>query len=371
MTIHRGAPKVAALIRPEVFRQEEYVPIEPVDVLAGRLGIAPERIRKLDGNENPYGCPPAVRAALAEFDGHHIYPDPMHRRLRAALEGYLGCPAERILCGNGSDELIDLIFRAFLAPGDEIIDCLPSFGMYTFTADVCAGRTIAVPRRPDFSLDLPAIAAAVTDRTKLIVLCSPNNPTGNTVDDEELGTLLGLGPVVVLDEAYAEFAGGSFARRVLSEPNLIVLRTFSKWAGLAGLRVGYGVFPPEVIAQLWKIKQPYNVNVAGLVAAEVALAARTDWQWAIDAIVAERGRLLEQLRTVDYLDPIPSEANFLLCWVTRGSARRLRERLSERGIFIRYFDKPGLRNTVRISVGRPEDTDALLAALDEVSPDDD
>lgn len=359
---------VADLIRPEVFHQEEYVPIEPAELLAEQLGIQPEQIRKLDGNENPYGCPPEVRAALARTD-LHIYPDPMHRRLRQGLAEYVDCPADRILCGNGSDELIDLLFRAFLAPGDEVIDCPPSFGMYSFTAEVCSGRTVAVPRRPDYSLDVAAIGAAVTDRTKLVVLCSPNNPTGNTVSNEELGALLDLGPVVLLDEAYAEFAGRSFARRALSEPNLVVLRTFSKWAGLAGLRVGYGVFPPEIIAQLWKIKPPYNVNAAGLVAAEAALAARRDWQWAIDAIVAERDRLFERLGTVEYLEPVPSESNFILCHVRRGSARDLRDKLIRRGIFLRYFDKPGLRNAIRVSVGRPDDTDALIAALNEVTPD--
>ena len=354
---------ISSLIRPEVFEQEEYVPIEPVDVLATRLGIAPDQIRKLDGNENPYGSPPEVREALARFPDYHIYPDPVHRRLRAALADYVRCPADQILCGNGSDELIDLVFRIFLAPGDEIVDCPPSFGMYSFTAAVCAGRTVAVPRCRDFSLDLPAIEAAITPRTKLIVLCSPNNPTGNTVSEEELARLLGLGPVVVLDEAYAEFAGGSHVRRVLDHANLIVLRTFSKWSGLAGLRVGYGVFPTEIAAQLWKVKQPYNVNVAGLVAAETALAARDGWQWAIEAIRTERDRLFHCIRTVPILEPIPSEANFILCWVKEGSARDLRDRLAQRGIFVRYFDKPGLRAAIRISVGRPADTDGLIEAL--------
>lgn len=368
MTFRKATRSVAGLIRPEVFSQEEYVPIEPLDVLAERFEIAVDRIRKLDGNENPYGCPPEVRATLRELNIEHIYPDPQHRRLRAALAEYTGCPADRILCGNGSDELIDLVFRIFLAPGDEVIDCPPSFGMYSFDASICGGRAVAVDRRDDFGLDLPAIAAAITDRTKLIVLCSPNNPTGNTVSDEELDWLLGLGPVVMLDEAYAEFAGRSAAQRVLEESNLIVLRTFSKWAGLAGLRVGYGVFPPEIADQLWKVKQPYNVNVAGLVAAETAVKVRGSWQWAIDAIVAERARLFAGLRDAPLLTPIPSEANFILCWVDpRIAARDLRDRLARRGIFLRYFDKPGLRNAIRVSVGRPEDTDALLAALREVA----
>ncbi|HEX2172262.1 MAG TPA: histidinol-phosphate transaminase [Dehalococcoidia bacterium] len=364
MTQRPVATSVTSLIRPEVFSQEEYVPVEPIDVLAERFGIPADQIRKLDGNENPYGSPPEVRAALRDLDSVHIYPDPQHRHLRATLAEYVDCPADQILCGNGSDELIDLVFRIFLAPGDEIIDCPPSFGMYSFDATICSARVVAVDRREDFRLNLSAIEAAVTDRTKLIVLCSPNNPTGNSVSDAELEALLDLGPVVLLDEAYAEFAGRSFVRRVLEEPNLIVLRTFSKWAGLAGLRVGYGVFPPEVIAQLWKVKQPYNVNVAGLVAAEAAIRARVAWQPQIDKIIAERARLFAALQQSAILTPLPSESNFILCRVDpRITAGDLRDRLARRGIFVRYFDKPGLRNAIRVSVGRPEDTDALAAAL--------
>ncbi|MGH2600376.1 MAG: histidinol-phosphate transaminase [Dehalococcoidia bacterium] len=356
------------MIRADLRDHVTYEPIEPIEVLAERLGVPPERIVKLDGNENLYGPSPRVAEALAHHDGYHIYPDPDQRRVREALAAYTGVPAEHIVAGAGSDELIDLIGRALLSPGDAVIDLVPTFGMYSFTASVCGARIVNAPRRPDFSVDTVAVARATEERTKIVFAASPNNPSGNRLSRAELDRLLALPLLVVVDEAYVEFSGGSYASLVPERENLVVLRTFSKWAGLAGVRAGYGLMAPELAQTLMAIKPPYNVNVP----AEVAMLASLEDQEALEArvrrIVEERDRLAVLLAGVPYLEPWPSEANFILCRVTRGSARDLRGRLRERGIFLRYFGRAGLEDCIRISVGRPEHTDALMAALGEVEP---
>jgi len=349
-----------------------YTPIEPFEVLSARIGRSPAEIIKLDANENPYGMSPRARQALAGMDYPHIYPDPESRALRAALADFTGAPAENLLPGSGADELIDLIMRVTLAPGDTIINCPPTFGMYAFDADLNAARVINAPRRADFSLDLPGICAAVEEYApRLVFLTSPNNPDGSLIAADDLQALLRLPALFVLDEAYIEFADpaglGKDLSRISEVPgrdNLIVLRTFSKLAGLAGLRVGYGAFPTWLMPTLWKAKQPYNVNVAGSVAAIAALQDVAYLRQTVGALVGERERLMSALRELPFLQPYPSHSNFILCQVSGRDAAQLKADLANRaGIFIRYFNKPGLQDCIRISVGKPEQTDALLAAL--------
>ena len=354
------------LIRPDIATMAPYTPIFPFEVLAARLGRAPDEIVKLDANENPYGPSPRVRRALSNLRYAHIYPDPESRALRQVLAGFTNVSADNLLAGAGADELIDLTMRLFVLPGDAIINCPPTFGMYPFDAAISGARVISVPRRPDFSLDLDAVEEAVLrHRPKLVFVTSPNNPDGSWLPDADLERLLALPLVVVLDEAYVEFAGRDHSRirRVSHRSNLIVLRTFSKLAGLAGLRVGYGAFPAPLMPHLWKIKQPYNVSVA---ASAAAIAALEDLAWLeekVALIVKERKRLARLLEDVSYLSPYPSRANFVLCRVAGRSAHQLKLALEQEGILIRYFDKPRLRDHIRISVGKPEHTDVLMAAL--------
>ena len=205
----------------------------------------------------------------------NVYPDPESGRLRELLADHIDVPRAQILCGAGADELIEIILQLFIEPGDVIINTPPTFAMYGFDAPLYHGRVVDIYRREDFALDLEAIeAAALQHSAKLLFLCSPNNPSGNMIDPASIERLLELPTTIVVDEAYIEFAESeSLVKRVGDAPNLIVLRTMSKWAGLAGLRVGYGVFPPKLMPHLWKIKQPYNVNLAADIAAQV-LAAR-------------------------------------------------------------------------------------------------
>ncbi|MEE8391183.1 MAG: histidinol-phosphate transaminase [Anaerolineae bacterium] len=356
----------ATLIRPNIATMEPYTPIFPFDVLAARLGRTPDDILKLDANENPYGTPPQVQKALTNLRYAHIYPDPESRALREALADFTGIPTDLLLAGAGADELIDLTMRLFLQPDDAIINCPPTFGMYTFDAAISGAKVIPVPRQPDFSLDVEAIEKAVYEhRPKLIFVASPNNPDGGWLPDADLERLLALPLIVVLDEAYVEFAGvkRSRIRQVPHRDNLIVLRTFSKWAGLAGLRVGYGAFPAALMPHMWKIKQPYNVSVAASTAAIVALENRTWLEQNVALIVQERERLTQLLIGIPYLRPYPSQSNFVLCQVMDRDAQQLKLALEQEGILVRYFIKPRLHDHVRISAGKPDQTDALVATL--------
>ena len=353
------------LIRPDIADMASYTPIVPFDVLSQRLGIPAEDIIKLDANENPYGPSPRVYEALADETYYHIYPDPDSSSLRQALSQYIGVEASHIVAGHGADELIDLIIRLFISAGDAVINCPPTFGMYRFDTELNGGSIIDIERKEDFSLDTESVVdlAANNRNIKLIFITSPNNPDGGILDDRCLQQLLQLPLIVVLDEAYIEFAGGSRANWVLEHENLIVLRTFSKWAGLAGLRVGYGIFPHWILSHLLKIKQPYNVNVAGGTAALASLSDVSRLQENVRKIVAERGRLYTALQAFGFLEPYPSEANFILSRVIGRDAAELKATLAKRGILIRYFDTSGLRNHVRISVGTPSQTSILLEAL--------
>jgi histidinol-phosphate aminotransferase len=220
------------LVRPELLELLGYEPIEPVDVLAEELGIPADQIVKLDGNENPYGPSPRVKEALADFDLYHLYPDPEQRRVRRALADYLGLDSEHIVVGNGSDELLELIACLFLSPGDAAVNCVPTFGMYPFVSQIRGARVVEVPRREDFGLDVAGVQEAAEKGAKVIFLASPNNPSGNVMSAAELEAVLATGALVVVDEAYVEFSDRSFVGLVPQRDNLIVLRTFSKWAGL-------------------------------------------------------------------------------------------------------------------------------------------
>lgn len=363
------------MIRRDIMTMEPYTPIFPFDVLAARLGRAPGDIIKLDANENPYGPSPRVQAALANLQYTHIYPDPGSDALRARLADFTGVPVENLLAGAGADELLDLIMRLFLHPGDAILNCPPTFGMYPFDAALHGADVVSVARRADFALDIDAIEDAVlTHYPKLLFITSPNNPDGGWVSDADLERLLALPAIVVLDEAYVEFAGidgvpgmvRSRIRQVTGRDNLIVLRTFSKLAALAGLRVGYGAFPIALMEHLWKIKQPYNVSVA---ASTAAIAALDDLDWLTDKVerlIAERARFFDLLKAIPYLRPYPSQSNFILCKVVGRDARALKLALEQEGILIRYYSSTGLSDHVRFTVGKPEQMDRVIEVLRQI-----
>lgn len=359
-------PSVTHLIRPDVLNLEPYTPILPIDLVAERLGLPVEQIIKLDANENPYGPAPRALAALANEPHYAIYSDPEHTHLRRALSRYTNQPVERIICGCGADEIIDLVLRLLLQPGDTVITCPPTFGMYAFDTAVNGGTLLTIPRQPDFSLDIHAIEeAARSSGAKVLFIDSPNNPGGTSTPPADIQRLLRLPLLVAVDEAYIEFAdpASSISPLVGLYENLVVMRTFSKWAGLAGLRIGYGLVPEALISHMWKIKQPYNVNQAAQVAALASLEDTEHLPQAIARIIDERERLRLKLQTLPWLHVYPSQTNFLLCRLRSGNAATLKHTLEQQGILVRYYNKPELQDCIRISIGTPEQNDRLLATL--------
>lgn len=361
---------VRALIGERVRSLQEYAP-EPPEEAAARLGLPLGQIIKLDANENPYGPIKHALAALSGYSNYHRYPDALSRRLRQAISHYVGVDAANILVGNGSDELIDSVLRLF-RPGPrgggiaQVLNCPPTFGEYQFYALSNDMEVLDIPRDEGFRVDVAAIEALcrADPRPKVLFLASPNSPDGSLLPDADLLRLLELPLVVVLDEAYIEFStANSKAGLVAERENLIVLRTFSKWAGLAGLRVGYGIFPQALMEGLWRLKSPYNVNCAAQVGALATLENLNEAKENIAKIVAERERLIKKLREISFLTVYESQSNFVLCRTRGVPIEAIRQVMERRGILLRYFGDPALRDYVRITVGTPMQDEAVLIAL--------
>lgn len=355
------------LIRENVDELSPYKPVEAPEELAARLGMPLDRILKLDANENPYGCSVLVQDALSSFDRYHQYADAQARHVRERLAIYAGCSADRIVVGSGSDELIDLILLTLIDPGDEAIIPTPTFGVYRARTELLGGRVIEVPRTEEtFDLDVDGIIDQITERTKAVFVTSPNNPTGNIASNQEIVRLLETGVLVILDEAYYEFAGKTSLPLIREFDNLVILRTFSKWAGIAGLRFGYAILPDFLIEPVWKVKPPFNVSTAALVAVDASLDDIEYLHLTINRLRNEQRRLFRRLMALDFLEPYPSVANYILCKVTHGDAHDVHQQLADRGIMVRGYGDPQLRDYLRISVGKPEDTDRLVAALQKI-----
>jgi len=307
-----------------------------------------------------------VLKALAACRTFNIYPDDGQQELRKMLAGYAGAPAEYVVAGHGSNTLIDSIVRLFVGPGDEVINSVPTFDIYRFSTEICGGKVVNVNRDDGFAANIKGIKSAISPRTKLIFIATPNNPTGNIMPQKDIVEIIETGLPVVVDEAYYEFSGETVMPLTTKYKNLMVLRSFSKWAGLAGLRIGYGVFPPRIAPYLMAIKIPHNVSVAAEIAVRESLADIDYLQSRVDALIKERFRLFDELQQISWLKPYPSQANFIYCAVLKGSAAELHLNLQKKGVLVRYFDNPLLKNSIRISVGKPEHTDVVMKALREL-----
>jgi histidinol-phosphate aminotransferase len=326
----------------------------------------PRRVIKLDSNENPYGPSPRVLAALAETRTWQYYFG--QDDLRDALAQYAGVQPENLVVTNGGDESIDLVLRAVLEPDDVVLDAPPSFEMYRISAIANRARVMDIPRGDDFVLDTNAvIQTAHASHAKAICIASPNNPDGNLLPRADLLRLLELPALVMLDEAYFEFAGASAVDLLAQFPNLVIVRTFSKWAALAGLRVGYVIAAPAFANALHKLRAPYNVNWAALIAARESLRDAAYLLNNVRAIVAERERVRVALAQLGWLTPLPSYTNFLLVRAHEREPQHIKRALAQQNILIRAFKTPRLREYIRISIGTPEMNDAVLKALTEIS----
>lgn len=359
-----GFPYTSAV--PDILDLAPYQPGKPVEELERELGV--RNALKLASNENPAGPAEGVRAVLEEgWGGVRLYPDANGFVLKASLADRLGTTPDRITLGNGSNDVLDLLARVFVTPGDEVVYSEYAFLVYALVTRATSGRAVVVPAR-DWGHDLPAMAAAVTDRTKLVFIANPNNPTGTCTDTETLADFLESVPddvVVVLDEAYCEYVdwerypdGLAYLARF---PNLVVTRTFSKIHGLAGLRIGYAVASREITDLLNRVRQPFNVNHLAQKAALAALADRDHVARCRD--INSRGRahfsgVCEALG----LPYIPSMANFLT--VAFGDrTTEVYEALLRQGIIVRPVANYGMPGHLRVTIGMPGEMDMLESAL--------
>ena len=342
---------------------ETYQGVESPDTIAAKTGINIDDIIKLNGNENPYGFSAMVKTYLGNYDNYNLYPDPNQEKLRHTLAEYAGTDYQNIVAGNGADELIDLLIRIFVGIGDEVIIPTPTFGMYSFGTEIVGGRVINVPRDDGYDINVKEIIEAITDRTKIIFLTSPNNPTGNLVSSEDVSELLENDVIVVVDETYYEFCKMTHMGLLSDYPNLVILRTFSKWAGLAGLRIGFGIMDPELVETIMAMKPPYNVNLA----AELAIyASREDKDRLIarvDEIVSERERVFGILNGLEGIKLYPSMGNFILCEFNGGIGKVIYDALCEKGIYLRYFGKPPLDDSIRFSIGKPKENEIVMREI--------
>ncbi|KMY66515.1 histidinol-phosphate aminotransferase [Desulfocarbo indianensis] len=356
-------------IPPEIQALVPYQPGKPIEELERELGI--KGAIKLASNENPLGPSPlALQAMRAALPGLHRYPDGAGYELRTALAEKHGVGFGQTCIGNGSDEIIEFLARAYVRPGQEALAAAPSFLMYSKLVQVAGGRLREVPLK-DFRIDLPAMLAAVTPQTRLVFINNPDNPAGTAVSKSELAGFLDKVPqgvLVVLDEAYIDFAtdpevawGTDFLDH---DTPVLVMRTFSKSAGLAGLRIGYALGPQEVIAAFDRVRQPFNTSILAQVG---GLAALKD----VDFLERTRALVKEGLETFYRcfeelgLFYVPSQTNFVLVRVGP-QAKEAADLLLRRGVIIRYMGSYDLPEFLRISVGLPEENQRFVRALQEI-----
>lgn len=344
-----------------------YIPGKPITELAREMGIPVEQIVKLASNENPLGMSPKARAAVEKaLAGVERYPDQFD--LIATLAERFGCDAKQIILGNGSNDVLDIAARAFLAPGSSAVFSQHAFAVYPL-ATLSAGATCLVAPAKDYGHDLAAMRAAVRDDTRMIWIANPNNPTGNFLPYAQVRSFLESVPqdvAVVLDEAYTEYLSPSdrvdSLGWVREFPNLIVTRTFSKVYGLAGLRIGFGVTSPEVADLMNRVRQPFNVNNLALVAAQAAI---DDHLFIAESYELNRRGMEQVLAGIKRLGlaHIPSHGNFLTIAVGDGAA--INQKLLQQGVIVRPIGGYGLPNHLRVTIGTESENTRFLAALDK------
>lgn len=356
---------MALRIHPDIASLSPYVPGKPIEELQRELGLA--RVIKLASNENPLGpSPKALAALVGGHDSLHRYPDGGAYRLRQALADRWKVSLDHIILGNGSDEVLGLLARTFLAPGDEAVMADQTFVIYKMEVTAAHGKAVIVPL-VNWTHDLDGMAKAITPKTRLVFLCNPNNPTGTMVAADAVARFMAQVPedvVVVFDEAYLEYVRDPHfpdsLQYVTQGRNAIVLRTFSKIYGLAGLRIGYGITTPEITNCLNRVRPPFNANT---LAQRAALAALGDDEHVAKsrAVNAAGMQQIENGLRVLGFSAIPSQANFVYFDVKR-DGRRVFDALLREGVIVRHIEGTMLR----VTIGQPDENDAFLASLKKV-----
>ncbi len=355
--------------RKAVFSLPPYIPGKPIDEVKRELGLTD--IIKLASNENPLGPSPlAMQAMEKSIKEIHIYPDANSYYLKEQLASFTGIPVEGIVLGNGSDEVLMILGLTFLNPGDEVIYADPTFVEYEFTTMVMGANCVEVPLK-DYRHDLSGILQAITKNTKMVVICNPNNPTGTIVSEKELDAFMESVPedvLVVFDEAYSEYAESpefcSGTKYLQQGCNVIILHTFSKIFGLAGLRIGYGLTRPEIAAAMRMATYPFNMNSAAQAAAQAALADREHMERSLELNANGKKYLYAELDRMG-LNYIKTEANFILIDTGINSSEVFQE-LLQVGVIVRNCASYGYKTFIRVTVGTKEQNQRFIRELGKI-----
>jgi histidinol-phosphate aminotransferase len=348
------------VVRPHIVPAASYTPAKSIDTHG-------EAVR-LDFNENPFNLSPRARQAYEAFIDGNRYPPFAQDNLVAALAGYAGADASRIIAGAGLDDVFATLAIATIDAGDEVIISDPTFGVYRNLFEVHGASIVDVPLgpAPGFELDVDGIIAAANERTKLVIICNPNNPTGTLFSKDDIRKIIeNVDTLVAIDEAYAEFSGRYHLDLANEYPNVVVLRTLSKFAGLAGFRVGYGIFPEPLMPWIRRAA-PAFYNVSG-VANAVAIASLADVDHLMENVALlnrERDRLREDLNAIPGIEAFESSANFILFRFPPDSEAAIDAALAARNVFIRRY-KGTLAAFIRVSIGSPEENAIFLDAMRE------
>ena len=357
------------LLRPSVKEIKEYVPGKSIEEIAKKYGLAPGKIIKLGSNENPLGPSPLAVKAVCENAGRvHIYPPSDALDLRKAIASYTGYTVDNIvISGNGMDGILDTMMRLFMTPGVESVIPIPTFSYYEIATLANGGNPVFVKRDSDFNISPGNVLDKVNENTKMIFLCSPNNPSGNNVSEEDVRKILGsVDAMVFIDEAYVEFAETSLTGLVREYDNLIVGRTFSKAFGLAGMRMGYAVVPRWLCREYMKVMTPFSVDVLSSVAGIAALGDKEHLRKSIKNV--EKGRIQLTKELMSLCKVYPSEANFIMIDVSPHIAGEVSESLLKKGIIVRdctSFRGAG-KSLIRITVGTEEQNRKVIEALGSI-----
>jgi histidinol-phosphate aminotransferase len=349
------APK---FVRATVRQMEGYTP--------GEQPSPGERVVKLNTNENPFPPSPKVMQAIREIEPELLrrYPNPTADRFREAAARVLGVERDMILAGNGSDDILTIATRTFVPPGGKLAFADPTYSLYPVLARLQDAKSVAVAWERDWSLPVDAL---IDTRADAIYIANPNAPSGTFVPPARIGELAGRFPgAVLVDEAYVDFADDNCLRLLREHPNIVISRSFSKAYSLAGLRFGYAVAQAPVIAEMMKVKDSYNVDAISVCAATAAIEDREYAAMTWQHVRAERQRLTEELQRLGW-HVLPSQANFILATVPGGKGREAYLGLKQQGILVRYFDKPGLNDKLRITIGTSQENNALLGGIKALS----
>ncbi len=348
-------------IRRDIAQMESYISGTSAEDLANAYKQDIKQLVKLNANENPYGMSPVAQKALQQLFANY-YPCSDYPILRQSLATYTKTKMENIIVGSGSDEIIDLVLRVVLEAEDKIIICPPTFGMYEISTKLNKGTIVFVDRSEDYSLNISEILKKSNDeKLKIVFITNPNSPTGNLTPKEDIVKILKTGKLVVVDEAYYEFSKTTSTPLLNKYENLIIIRTFSKWAGLAGLRIGYAIAQKSFVDQILKIKPPFNVNIAAEKAAIATLGDISFAKTSIQKIITERERLYNELKLVKDIQVYRGYGNFLLIQIKKGDYELLKKSFEKNKIALRYY--PKLNNGIRVTIGKPEQNNKVLTVL--------